>query len=103
MLMELMNTKAAANLATSLGESFKDAPTSSGSGVFDSRGFLDGSGWTVATGSAKATGATQERSADPMGATTQAQAAPMQAGSSPLMQWALLGLGVMFIIKKMGA
>ena len=44
-------------------------PNLSGSSA-DARSFFDGSGWTVSTGSARATGATLTRSGDPFGPST---------------------------------
>lgn len=64
----------AGSFGAGLGQGVGDAlggpkgPLISGSGAFDLRGFLDGSGWTVSTGSSKATGATRTQTGDPWGA-----------------------------------
>src|SRR5256885_1850484 len=69
----------------------KEAPTTqlSGGGVIDSRGFLDGSQWTVSTGGGSATGG-ERTSGDPWG--------PSIASTSPLslppaMQAGMGGMG----------
>lgn len=84
---------AAANFAAGLGKGVGDAiagdsgPNLSGSSA-DARSFFDGSGWTVSTGSARATGATLTRSSDPFGPSTLQTAGV----SGPWAQLAMLGV-----------
>lgn len=97
MLEALLNSKGAASLMGGLGKGIGDAlggggPMVSG-GTVDARSFMDGSGWTVSTGSSRATGG---RSGG--GTMAPAAASPfygggdsMQAGS-PLLMLALGGL-----------
>lgn len=67
----------AANFAAGVGKGVGDAisgagdtgPNLSGSSA-DARSFFDGSGWTVSTGTGRATGATITREGDPFGPTT---------------------------------
>lgn len=99
-LAMLANSKAGEALAKGVGEAFKDAPTSAYS-VTDSRGFLDGSGWTVNTGGGAATGATGQRSADPFGASVAAQG-PQQAGVGNWLMLALFGGAAFMFFKKKG-
>jgi hypothetical protein len=89
----LLNSKAGASAAAAL---FSDAPSNvlSGQGPFDARSFMDGSGWTVSTGSASATGARDARGPygqAGVGGAGAETASAMQAGVSPLLMLALLG------------
>ena len=56
--LALANTKAGASLAKGIGDALGGGgPNVSGAPV-DARSFMDGAGWTVSTGQAKATGGT---------------------------------------------
>jgi hypothetical protein len=76
----------------------------SGGGPFDSRGFLDGSQWTVSTGSSKAIGGARSGD-DPWGSSSLFGGATgvdqAGLGSSPLALVAL-ALLCLFAIKKLG-
>ncbi|TXC66025.1 hypothetical protein FSC37_09200 [Piscinibacter aquaticus] len=68
---------------------------------FDSRGFLDGSGWTVATGRGEAQGATQTRSGDPFGPSslTASPGGVSQAGASWVFALVMVGPAAAVVLK----
>lgn len=79
--MALANTKLASSLGQGLGEALggPKGPTISGGGTMDARSFMDGSGWVVATGSAKATGGDRTQG-EAWGPSTVNTPQPLQAG-----------------------
>lgn len=87
----LLNSKAGANLAGSLGQGLGSAlggggPMVSGGSV-DAKSWMDGSGWTVSTGSSKASGGDRSGGANTGAAPAAASPfQPQQAG----MNWLLL-------------
>lgn len=66
-------------------------PMVSGGGVFDLRGWMDGSGWTVSTGSSNAAGGARTQSGDPWGAPAGTGVSQAGYGAS-LGPWGALGL-----------
>lgn len=78
----------------------------SGTGQFDLRSFMDGSGWTVSTGGSKATGGARTQTGDPFGAPMGATIMPTAAAGgaiSPTMMAAGIGLlGLAVVLKKRG-
>ncbi|MBY0235270.1 MAG: hypothetical protein K2W93_09830 [Burkholderiaceae bacterium] len=71
----------------------------SGTGQFDLSSMMDGSGWTVSTGSSKATGATRQQTAKPglfagMGGGAVPGASMAGLDSNPLMLLLILGMGL---------
>ncbi len=104
MLEMFLASKAGASLAGGIGKGLGDAigggggPMVSG-GTTDARSMMDGSGWTVSTGSSRATGGRAG------GATMGQPTAPAfgyadQAGMNPLLALALAGAFAAFIIKR---
>lgn len=113
MLASLM--PAVGNFAGGIGKGIGDAiggggggPLVSGTGPSDSRGFMDGSGWTVSTGGGRATGGTSGGTRQE-GANMQPGAGGMQglgmgtqqAGMNPVLMLALFGGAVWFIVKRL--
>lgn len=102
-MLELLASKGVGALMGGLGEAIGGGgPMVSGAPV-DARSFMDGSGWTVSTGSSRATGGPREQSADPFGASsaTMPGEAPALAGFGGL-AGALLLLVFMGMIVKAG-
>lgn len=59
-MLEIMAAQLAGGLGKSLGDGISggSGPLVSGGGALDARSFMDGSGWTVATGGSRARGGT---------------------------------------------
>lgn len=101
--LALANSKGGASFLAEAGKGLfapDNSPVLSGQVQFDSRGFLDGSGWTVATGSADARGATMTRSGDPFGAPSFPSASGVsQAGAGWLFALVMVGLAAAVVLK----
>jgi hypothetical protein len=100
---------AIANFAGGLGKGLGDAigggggPMVSGGG-WDFRSAFDNSGWTVSTGSSKATGGARsgggpDMTGQPQGPIGQAMAIPQQAGLGWIGLVLMVGLGVYFVAR----
>lgn len=107
----LANTKAGAELAKGVGTGIAEAAKGifgddtgvmqSGGGPIDSRGFLDGSQWTVSTGKGKATGGNRTSGEAFPGARESTSRAPemLQAGGG-MTGLLLAGFVVLMLISK---
>lgn len=95
-LTAFLGSKFAGNMGAGIGQGIGEALGGGGGpmitgGPVDSRSFMDGSGWTVSTGSSKATGARQEgRGAGGFGAGSVAQPAPMAMAGMGDSPWTIL-------------
>lgn len=101
-MLELLASKGVSSLMGGIGEAIGGGgPMLSGAPV-DARSFMDGSGWTVSTGSSRATGGPREQSADPFGASsaTMPGEAPMLAGFNGIAGVLLLLVIGGMILKK---
>lgn len=107
-MIEAAMAKFAGSLGGSLGQAIGGqplGPTISGGAPMDSRGFMDGSGWTVATGRSTATGGTsggtrQDGASAGAPAWGGGGAGTMTAGVNPLLMVALLGGAAWFIARN---
>lgn len=98
MLEMLLNSKAGASLAGSIGQGLAGGAmpsTMTSGGQMDARSFMDGSGWTVSTGKSNTTGATGGGGAS-MG---QPMQVPVQQAAIGWPMWLLLG-GVAWAMLK---
>lgn len=95
MLELLANSKAASSFFGGLGSALggDPGPVVSG-GTVDARSFMDGSGWTVSTGSSRATGGNRDQGPGFGPATT----APDQAGGPQLAGFGGLGGLVLLLV-----
>jgi hypothetical protein len=104
--MDPMTMQAMAGFGSAAAQAMSGGP-SSASGYTDARAFMDGSGWTVSTGRAKATGGTITKG-DPWGESGQAPAAAgggaplMAAGMDPTIMLALLAVGFVAFMRRKG-
>lgn len=97
----------AGNLGKGVGEAIGGGggPLVSGTGSTDARGFMDGSGWTVSTGSSRATGGTsggtrQEGGMPSGGGPLGSGVAPLNAGINPVLALAMCGAFAWYIAKR---
>lgn len=101
--LALANSKGGTSFLAEAGKGLfapDNSPVLSGQVQFDSRGFLDGSNWNVATGKADASGVTQSRTGDPFGAPSFPSAPGVsQAGVGWLFALVMVGLAATVILK----
>jgi hypothetical protein len=101
-MLELLASKGVSSFMGGLGEAIGGGggPMVSGAPV-DARSFMDGSGWTVSTGSSRATGGAREQTGDPFGASsaTMPGEAPALAGFGGLAGGLMLLVFMGMIVK----
>lgn len=99
MLEMLLNSQAAAGLMKGVGQAIggDPGPAISG-GTVDARSFMDGSGWTVSTGSSKAIGGNRDQGPG----FGPASVPPDQAGGAQLAGFGGVG-GVLLLLVVLGA
>jgi hypothetical protein len=103
-MLEMMAAQFAGSFGSSLGAGMGGgggpgggAPLLSGGGALDARSFMDGSGWTVATGGSRARGGTvgaksQDGTLEPPPPGYGADVPPMRAGVSPWVAGLMLAM-----------